>query len=84
MPIDAVADVLVPVLARAEFGLGVVGVDGGELVGAELALELVNRLLETGDRGEVVSGGVGVAGVEADADAWVVDGVHDGGEFGEG
>ena len=79
----ALADVFVAVAAGAELGLAVVGVDGDELVVAELGAVGLNHLTQAALGGDVVAGRVQVAGVETEAHAVVVDAIDHGGQLPE-
>ena len=52
--------------------LGVVGMDGGQLVVADVGVEFCHHGVDSGGVGEVVSGGEAVLGIEADAEAGAV------------
>src|ERR1051326_7252953 len=70
----SLADVLMPVDARAERLLRVVEVERADLADAGVAVDLVDDALPSVARADVVAGGEDVAGVDADADAlFVVD-----------
>ena len=65
---EAEADVLVQIPFAGEGGFGVVEVEGFEVGEADCGGEVGEGGSEGGGGAEVVAGGVGVAGVEADAD----------------
>ena len=69
----AFADVLVAVEVAAEFALAVVGVDDVDVLEAEEAVGFGQGFSEAGFGGDVVTGGEGVAGVEAEADGEVCE-----------
>src|SRR5260370_19560483 len=69
----AVSDVLVPVDVGAERSLGVVGVDNFDVREAEHTVELCDGFLKAGSSGDVVAGGVTMAGVDAEGDFEIGD-----------
>ncbi len=65
------ADVVVPVAVRAERRLRVVDVEGAQTVEPDPVVDLGEQAIECVRIGDVVSGRVQVARVEADAEAWM-------------
>ena len=71
--------------AAARVALGIVEMHAPQLVHADKGGEAVHRRLKPLDGGEVIPGGVGVAGVDAATDALTVPRrLHDHGELLEG
>ena len=73
------ANVLVAVFSAAEISFGIVEMNCFQKAKPDDAIQLVDRGFEAFGRGNVVSGGEGVACIETDADAGLIlDKVDDG------
>ena len=75
-------DIGVPIAIRAERRLRIVDVKAAQSLEADACVEFGEEILDRGRIGDIEARHPGVARIDAEAEARMVDGLHDRGELG--